>query len=300
MYGAVLRKRKIMKKISFAYIILAGILWGTSCIFVNNLAPYGMNSIHISCIRGVVASLTMVVYALLWDRRLFKINLKELLLYLGGGVGMFFTSACYYASMQMTSVSTAVTLMYTAPVFVMIYSVLFFGEKLTRFKFASVIIMIVGCGLVSGIIGGFKFDLAGIALGFMAGIAYSSYNIFTKIQMRNKCHPVTASMYCFIFMAIISICVSKPSEILNVARINPYLILWMIGCGVCTSVLPYFFYTLALKKLPAGTASALAIVEPMSATVFGMVLYSQMPDIYSGIGIILILGAVFMLSKVKE
>ncbi|MBE7011091.1 MAG: hypothetical protein E7415_00245 [Ruminococcaceae bacterium] len=289
-----------MKKISFVYIILAGILWGTSCIFVNNLALYEMNSIHISCIRGTIASLTMIIYVLLYDRKLFKVSIKELMLYFGGGIGMFFTSACYYASMQMTSVSTAVVLMYTAPVFVMIYSVLFFGEKLKKLKAVSILAMIIGCGLVSGIIGGFKFDFFGIVLGFCAGIAYSTYNIFTKIQMREKCHPITASMYCFIFMAIISLFVAKPTEIVDVAMKSPRSILWMISCGVCTSVLPYFLYTVALKNIPVGTASALAIVEPMSATVFGMVLYSQMPDIYSGCGIVLILSAVFMLSRVKE
>lgn len=289
-----------MKKLSFLYIILAGILWGTSCIFVDKLSVYGLNSIHISCIRGITASLAMVIYVFLYDKSLFKVKFWEIVLYLAGGIAMFSTSASYYASMQMTSVSTAVVLMYTAPIFVMIYSVMFFGEKLTGYKSFAILIMIIGCGLISGIIGGFKFNLLGIMLGFTAGLAYSSYNILTKIQMRKGFNPMTATMYCFVFMAVISLFVAEPLYIAEIALKTPRVLIWMISCGICTSFLPYFFYTIALKNLPAGTASALGIVEPMSATVFGIIFLSQVPDVFSFAGIILILGAVFMLSRVKE
>ncbi len=289
-----------MKTKAFIYIILAGILWGTSGIFVHFLAPIGLSSIQMTAIRGIISSIVMVTYTLISDKQLFKISLKQFAMLACTGMGMFLTAFCYYASMQASSVSTAVILMYTSSIFVLIYSVLFLGEKLTLLKGISLVFMIIGAGLVSGIVGGLKFSFIGIALGLLSGITYSVYSIISKILINNKCSPQTLSMYCFIFMALIATSISKPNEIVSIAAKNPLYILLMVGCGICTCVLPYFLFTLSLKNLPAGTASSLSIVEPLAATLFSITILGEKLSIYSSIGIVLIISAVFMLSKSKE
>lgn len=287
-----------MKKLSFAYIVLASILWGTSAIFVHYLAPYGFTSIHMTFMRSIVALAAIGGYILFCDKKLFKANLKELLLFAGSGISFFCTASCYYYSMQITSVSTAVVLMYTAPVFVMIYSVAFLGEKLTKIKLVAVISMLIGCALVSGVIGGIKFNVFGILIGFMSGISYSAYNIFTKIEMRNRSNPLTATFYCFLFAAAVGVFASNPTAIPGCISDNPSLTIPLaVGMGVCTCIMPYFLYTLALKHVPAGTATALGIIEPMSATIFSILLFNEKPGIPSFCGMFLILGAVFLLSK---
>lgn len=288
-----------MKK-AFIYIILAGIFWGSSGIFVHYLSPMGFSSVDITTVRSIVGVICMALFLLVKDREAFAVKPKELALYIGSGIGFFFTGTCYYASMQMTSVSTAVVLMYTAPVFVLIYSVAFLGEKLTVTKGLSVAAMLVGCALVSGIIGGFKFDLWGIAVGLMSGVAYSAYNIFTKIQMRSGYSPYGATLFCFVFTALISILVSKPLQIIQIVSTNPGSLILALVCGICTCVLPYLFYTLALRELPAGTASSLAIVEPLAATVFSVAFLGEKLTMYSCTGIIMIVSAIFVLGKNKE
>ena len=188
--------------------------------------------------------------------------------------------------------------MYTAPVFVMIYSVLFLGEKLTKLKLFSVLRMLVGCVLVSGIIGGLKFNLFGIAVGLMAGISYSAYNIFTKLEMRRGYNPVVANLYSFLFASIIGILSCKPGGAVAIFSAFPLKsAMFVLLLGILTSILPYLLYTIALKKLPVGTASALGIIEPMSASIFSFVLLGEKPGILSLTGIILIFGAVLLLSK---
>lgn len=289
-----------MKNKAFLYIILAGIFWGTSGIFNYVLKPMGITAPQITAIRGIVSSICMAVYVFFYDKNLFRATLKELLLYICGGVAVFATSASYFFSMQLSSVSTAVVLMYTAPIFVMIYSVLFLGEKFTRLKFTSLVLMMLGASLVSGIIGGFKYSTIGIIFGFTAGIMYSTYNILTKIQMRHGCNPISASMYCFFFMALTALIFSKPMGIIEVIAENKISAIYMLLCGVCTCVLPYFLYTLSLKLLPVGTASALSIIEPMSATLFSVALLGESLNVFTLSGIILILSAVFLLSRSKE
>ena len=290
-----------MKTRAFIFIILTGILWGTSGLFVDALAPLGFSSLQMTAMRGVVAFLCIAVYALVRNPAIFKVNKRELALFAVSGLGIFGTAACYYASMQLTSVSTAVVLMYTAPVIVMIVSVAFLGEKMTPLKGICVVAMMVGCSLVSGIVGGAKFHAVGIAIGLLSGISYSAYNIFTKLQMRAHSHPMAATLYSFLFMAILACCFCKPGEAIHLIAANPVKTLpLVVSIGVVNCVLPYCFYTLALKELPVGTASALGIVEPMAATIFSVTLLGEKLRISSLLGIVLILGAVCLLSRNKE
>ncbi|MBQ8409595.1 MAG: EamA family transporter [Clostridia bacterium] len=289
-----------MKKKAFIYVIIAGIFWGSSGIFVGFLAPYGFTSLQMTAVRGLVSFLCMAIYVLLRNRGLWRVKLPDLLLFLGAGVTLFGTASGYYSSMQMTSVSTAVTLMYTAPVYVTVVSVLFFGERLSKLKVVAIACMLVGCCFVSGVIGGLKFDLLGILLGVFSGISYAGYNIFTKISMRRGNSPVTATMYSFLFMTLVALLVCNPKEIVTYTVKDPNLLLPMlIGLGIVTEVVPYLLYTLSLRELPAGTASALAIVEPLAAMVFGVLIFHEVPDVPSFVGIVLILLAVILLGRAE-
>ncbi len=290
-----------MKKFGLIYIILASVLWGTSGIFVDSLEPYGVTSVQMTFIRGLVAFICMGIFVLIKGRNIVKTNLKEILLFMGSGLSFFLTATCYFRSMQLTSVSTAVVLMYTAPIFVMVYSVSFLGEKLSPLKLVAVTGMIAGCCLVSGIIGGLRINTAGIAIGLLSGIAYGSYNIITKIEMQKGINPVKANFYCFLFGVLLGLVTAKPSGLVHCISQNPPLVISLfIGMGIFACIAPYFFYTLALREIPAGTASSLAILEPMAATVISMMILGEKLSLYPAIGIILILSSVFLLSREKQ
>ncbi len=289
-----------MKLKAFILIITACALWGTSGLFVDFLAPYGFNTFHMMGARSCVAFVAIALYALIFNRKKFKTNIKALLLFALAGLSIYATGAFYYASMQMTSVSTAVVLMYSAPIYVMIFSVLFLGEKLTPLKLVSVALMLVGCCFVSGIIGGLRFDAVGILLGILAGIAYAAYNIATKISMQKGNDPVTCTLYSFMFMAMIAFVFTEPQKMAEYSKASPATIIpALIALGLITSIIPYFLYTLSLRDIPAGTAASLGILEPMSATLFSVILLGEKLTLLSAVGMVLILAAVFMLGKAE-
>lgn len=290
-----------MKKYGLLYIILASVLWGTSGIFVHFLSPFGITSSQMTLIRSIVPLICIGTYIFFKNHSLLKTNPKELLLFLGSGASFFGTSIFYFYSMQLTSISTAVVLMYTAPIFVVIFSVLFLGEKLGKSKFIAIAGMIIGCALVSGIIGGIRFNAFGIIIGFLSGLSYASYNILTKIEMKKGINPLKANMYNFLFATLIGCAVSKPDGILPCLMINPAIAVSLaVGMGIVTSILPYFFYTLALREVPAGTASSLGILEPMSATIFSVLIFGENLSLPALAGIILILFSVFLLGRQSE
>ena len=289
-----------MKKLPFLYIILAGISWGSSGIFVHYLAPWGFSSMQMAALRGSISFCALALFALIRDRSLFRIRLSDALLFLCIGTSMFCSATFYYSSMQMTSVSTAVVLMYTAPVYVSIVSAIFFGERFSRLKLLAVVLMLVGCCLVSGIVGGLRFDLVGIIFGALSGVSYATYNVLTKWALRRGTRPLSASLYSFLFMAVISVSACKPWEIpALIAQNPPTLIPLVLGLGIFTYILPFVLYTLAMKDLPAGTASALGIVEPMAATLFSVILFDEKLSVFSLGGILLILLSVLLLSRAE-
>ena len=289
-----------MKKQAFFFIIAAGILWGMSGIFVHLLAPYGYTSLQMTALRGAVSFLCLFFGALIRNRSAFRVKLPELLLFAGIGLALFGTGSCYFASMQLTSISTAVVLMYMSPVYVTVFSALFFGEKLSRLKLVAVVGMLVGCCLVSGIFGGLTVNLGGILLGLLSGISYAAYNILTKISMRRGSSPISTTLYSFFFLSVIALAVADPISIVEHTAKKPALLLPLtVALGVVTFVLPYLFFTLGMRALPAGTASALSVVEPMAATVFGVLLLREPIEPLALVGIFVILLSVVLLSRAE-
>ncbi len=289
-----------MKKRAFIYVIAAGILWGTSGIFVHNLAPFCYSSLQMTAMRGGVALVLLLLYAIVRDRSAFRVNLRELCIFALTGLALFGTGSCYFLSMQKSTISTAVVLMYMAPVYVAVWSVLFFSEKMSKLKITAIMCMLVGCVLVSGVIGGISYDGFGIFMGVLSGISYGAYNILTKISMRRGSSAISATIYSTLFMTALAFAVASPYELFEITQGKPAQTLpWIVGVGVVTFVLPYLLFTLAMKELPAGTASSLSVVEPMSATIFGVVLFKEKLGALSACGIILIFLAVILLGKTE-
>lgn len=289
-----------MKIKAFIYIILSCALWGSSCLFVDAIGSYGFTTLQMMGGRALVAFLAITIYSLLFNRQAFKTNLKSVWVFIFVGLFIYGTGALYYASMVMTSVSTAVVLMYTAPIYVVIFSVIFLKEKLTGLKLISVIIMLVGCTFVSGIIGGLRFDTIGILLGILAGFAYAGYNIVTKISMQKGNAPTTCTLYGFMFMTVIALVFCEPQKTVELTSKNPLpIIILFVALGLITSIIPYFLFTIALRDISAGTASSLGILEPMSATLFSIAFLGEKLTLLSSIGMLLILSAVFMLGKAE-
>ena len=290
-----------MKKKAFLFIIIAGLLWGSSGIFVKFISPLGFTSLQMTAVRGAISLLCMAAYVLISDRSLFLVKPAYLLLLAPIGVFLFSTASLYYTAMQMTSISTAVVLMYTSPIYVSVFSMLFLGEKRSPLKFAAILLLVVGCGLVSGIVGGFRFDPLGILLGFLSGLSYAAYNILTKIALKKGNNPISVSLYGFLFMVIVAIPFSSPTSLFENISASPSVALpLLIGLGICTFVLPYFLYTSAMKDLSAGTASAFSVVEPLAATVYSVVFFKEKLDVFGVVGIVTVLISVILIGLIEN
>ena len=281
-----------------ALIILAGIFWGSMGIFVRRLTACGFNSIQITSVRLTLAAVAFCLVQLLCDPAGFRISPRDLPLFLGLGVGsVLFFSSCYFTAINMMSLSTAAILLYTSPIWIMLMSVLFFREKLTGRKLLALALAFGGCVLVSGISGG-GLTLPGLLIGLGSGIGYGLYSILGTVALR-RYSPYSVTTWTFLFAAVGSWFISRPAEI--IARISSApspLGLFLFCCltALITAVVPFLTYTLGLRTVEASRAGILATIEPMVATLIGVLIFSEPLTLSSGLGVLLILAAVILLN----
>ena len=280
-------------------IILAGCFWGSMGIFVRRLSTFGFSPIQIVVLRITVAALAFSLLLLIKDRSGFRIAPRDLPLFLGLGFGsiLFFT-VCYFSAITIMPLSTAAILLYTSPIWIMLMSVLFFREKLNRIKLTALALAFAGCVLVSGI-SGEGLPLTGLLLGLGSGIGYGLYSILGTVALR-KYSPYTVTTYTFLFAAAGSWLVCRPADMISkIAAADNLtgLLLFCVLTGLVTAVIPFLAYTLGLRTVEASRAGILATIEPLVATLVGIVVFSEPLTLLSGLGIVLILAAVILLNR---
>ena len=279
-------------------ILLAGCFWGSMGIFVRRLGTFGFSPVQVVCIRVTLAALFFSVLLLAKDRRGFRIALRDLPLFLGLGFGsiLFFT-VCYFTAITMMPLSTAAILLYTSPIWIMLMSVLFFREKLNGKKLAALALAFAGCVLVSGI-SGEGITLAGLLVGLGSGLGYGLYSILGTVALR-KYSPYTVTAYPFLFAAAGSWLICGPADLISKFAAAPELASLLLFCGLTalvTAVIPFLLYTLGLRRVEASRAGILATVEPLVATLIGILVFSEPLTLLSGLGMLLILSAVILLN----
>ena len=280
-----------MKKLAFLPVLLAGILWGCIGIFVRHYTARGLEPMQTVVIRIVIAAALFSLFVLIYDRKLFKIKLKDLWIFLGSGVisvGVF--TYCYFTSMKLSSLSVAAVLLYTAPAFVMLFSLIFFKEKLTVPKVISLLLAVLGCAMTTGVIGGqLNVTLAGFLFGLGSGICYALYSIFSRFALNRGYQPFTITLYTFIFAAIASVAVTDVRPVWRVVTADWGSAGYAVLFALVSCVLPYTLYTLGLKYIASSTASIIATVEPVVATIVGAVIFSEplaVPFGYLGVALV--------------
>lgn len=288
------------QKKALLFIILAGLLWGTSCLFASALKPY-FTPLQMTGMRGILAGIGMTVYAFLTDRKCFRVKLRWLFVFACNGACLFLTAFFYYSAMPLTGAPTAVILMYLSTVMVLIFAVIVWKESFTTLKCISVIAMLAGCCLVSGIVGGLNFHLVGVLFGLGSALTYTTYNVLTKFSARHGQNPVSVTVYGFLTMSVISLFVVEPTVTFPIIASQPVkLIPLVLGLGICTFIVPYFLYNLSLQELDAGTAASFGVVEPMASTVYSVIFLKEPMTVYSVIGVVLVLVAVVLLGKAEN
>lgn len=264
---------KIRDHLGEAAVFLGASLWGCIGVFARSLTAAGFTPVQTVALRAVLTALMLFVYLLVFHRDWLKIRLRDLWIFLGTGLCSFvFFNTCYMNSIEENSLSVACILMYTSPFWVLFLSALLFREKLTARKLISLVIVFAGCVLVC-VSPSLRLSGIGLLYGLLSGFGYALYSIFGKFAA-GKYHPLTITFYTFLFAAvgILPFC-GLPALCRLVCQ--PANWGWILGIAVINTVLPYLLYTYGLSKTTPGKAAVIAIVEPVVASLTGVLAFGE-------------------------
>lgn len=279
-------------------VLLAAACWGIIGLFVRRLSGAGLGVWEISLTRMGVGLLAIGVYLGLFHRDRLRIRLRDLWCFAGAGIlSLMCMNFCYNQAVQVTSLAIAGTLLYTAPTFVMLMSLVFFREPMTKTKLLALVLAFAGCALVSGIARGhLALTPRALLLGLGSGLSYALYSIFSRFALDRGYDSWTITFYSFAVCVLGCLCFSHPGQIVSAAAAQPALLIPMLLLGLITGFAAFVLYTAGLRHLEAGRASVIASFELVFGAIVGLIAYGERIGLDALAGIVLILIAVGVLS----
>lgn len=273
-------------------VLLGGALWGTMGVAGHPLFESDLPTLQIVSMRTSLAAVSILLIMFLTKPSLLKIRPKHIPFFmLCGFLAQYVFGFGYYSSIRMSGATAAVILLYTAPIFVSIYSRIFFRELFTWEKILGLVLTLTGCFLTVGGLNLAHYDVnpLGIPFGLLAGFAFASYTIMGKIGLTNY-SPLTVATYSLTFGAVFLFITHPPVAIAG--QMTPLMWVSLLGLGLVSTTFAYICYTFGLQLIESSRASIIASSEVVSAAVLAYFVLQEPMDLPRLIGIALVLSGV--------
>ncbi len=274
---------------STAFVLLAALCWGLSGGIGGILMADGWDAFVVAFYRGAIGLLFVVVWLILRPRGSGLTSRRLWFWSAIAGFGVAGNFGFYFMSIAQGSVTVAVTLMYCAPVFVYLVSFSLKLERPTALKWAAIVLVMVGIILLTQIyaIGASGVTLIGVGAGLLAGLSYAVF-IFGFKYAAPHGSPQAILSIAFAVLAIILIWPGDAEQTVAVLSTPAWPL--FAGLGVLGAGLSFVLYIIGLNHTAPAVASIVAMVEPVTASLFGVVVLNESlvgPQIF-GMGLILI------------
>ena len=267
----------------YGEIIIAAVLWSLAGIFAKQI--HGMSAQSIIFYRVVLAFVIFFVFIVI-SGNLKIIELKDKKIYLIiFGILQAGTMLTFFISLLKASVSIAVLLLYTAPVYITILSPWILKEKSTKKGIIALFLSILGILLI---VDPEKLDFQYYSIGILAGIA--SGIIYAFQIMISKYASSTYSGYTQAFWSfLIAILILLPVGIAPFDVVHENLG-YLILLSIFPTILAVSLYFNGLKRVKTQNASILGLIEPLSAVILAVLILGEQISTFEMIGGALILA----------
>ena len=225
---------------------LAAVLYSIGGLFIK-LIPWG--GMAINGARTAIALVVIGLYLKLTGHRP-KMNLWVLV----GALAVCGTNILFSIANKLTTAGNAIVLQFTAPIFVILFSVLFFGKKPQKLDLTA-------CGLVLGGVLLFFIDslsaggMLGNILALLSGISYAG--VFMMNDMPDS-DPISSVFWGDVISAVVGL-----PFLGYETEFSGNIFVALLVLGVFQVALAYILMVEGLKTTPAVTASLVSGVEPV-------------------------------------
>lgn len=288
-------QRELRVIASTAFVMLAALFWGMSGGIGSMLMANGWDAFLVSFYRGFIGLLFILIWLLLRPAQSGFSNRRLWFWSAIAGIGVAGNFAFYFASIFQGSVAVAATLMYCAPVFVYLLSFVLKLEKPTALKWAAMALVMLGVVLLTQLyaISSSGLTLLGVVFGLLAGLSYAIF-IFGFKYAAPHGSPQAILSIAFAVLVLVLLLPSSDEQMVRALVSEDKLLFFTLG--IFGAGLSFVLYIIGLRHTAPTMASMVAMVEPITATLFGVVLLNENLEGVQLVGMGLILTTVTALS----
>lgn len=255
-------------------VALAAVCWGLSGGIGGILTGRGWDPIVISFYRGAIGLVFVVVWLALRPQHSGLGNPRLWFWSLIGGVGVAGNFVFYFLSIAQGSIAVAATLMYCAPVFVYLVSFALRLEVLTLSKGIAIVVAMAGIVLLTGVynIHASAVTVTATLAGVLSGLCYALFIFGLKYAAP---HGSPQAILVVVFTVVAAILagladIHEARAALITASGPLFITMGVLGAG-----LSFICYVVGLYHTAPALASMVAMVEPVIASLFGLVVLNQ-------------------------
>ncbi len=273
-------------------IIAGAMCWGTLGILGTALERAGFGSTEVASLRICIAFAFLLAALPYFWRGLRRLQWRQLpMLVLQSLIGMLGMSLCYFAAVSRVGPSLAVALLYTAPVWSLIFARLLLGEGISGKSAALTVAAALGVGLMMA--DGISAQIAGILFGLGAGMCYALYGVLGKRAMLG-CAPMPVLFTSIAFSALVLLCL--PDTRSAFAKLPAQTAdVWLSAAALALigTLAAFTLFVRGLQKMPAAQAAVFTVFEPLTAIALAALLLGERLGgmQYAGVAVIIAAAA---------
>jgi len=280
-------------------IALAAISWGTTGVTMTLLARgAAAEPLLVGFVRLAIAAPFLLGAALVSTRDWRVSATRDALALLTMGAAMAAYQVFYFRAVTLTGVAVAALLaICSAPLMIAALAALFLRERLTTTVGISLAMAVAGTALL--VIGprGIGEISSGFALGAVlalgAGLSYAIYAVVGKATLA-RVAPLPLAGVTFTVAAL----ALAPVLWWEAAVAEPLAKGWplFLYLGLVPTALAYGLFTVGLRRTPATVAGITTLLEPLTASTLGVLLFGEQLGAAGTVGALLLLAAIALLA----
>jgi len=289
----------------YLLIVLAGFLSGAIVFGGEVFSILGLSLFEIS-IWTYLIGLAPIFLILFFQKKL-ALRRDTILIFILYGFLSALTAMGQFSSVILgLPVAIAVLLLYTQPLWTIIYAGIFMKEKVGILEVICCILVLIGVLFLVNPWGSFHISTwLGFFAGLMGGIGLSGWVLTSSAASKKGNEPtntffwgsVSLLIFLFIFLPITRFFIDDPAIVRFSTDLPLYLWIYLALFSLLTNVFCHISFFYGVKVVPAVDASLVMLVEPVIGTILAALFLSQAITFSVFIGGMLILIANYLIIR---
>lgn len=234
-----------------------------------------------------------------YQRELARTGRKNVAMCLLSGVFLGFHFASYLESLKYTTIASSTVLVDLEVLFVALMMFFLFRERIPRLALAGIAVTLIGSFIIAmGDSSGGSNIIYGDMMALLGAFCTSVYTMIGRAQRQH----LSTTAYTFLVYLSASVTLGIAVALTGTQAVGYPVTdyLSFLGMAVCCTLLGHSIFSWALRYISPAFVSTAKLLEPVFATIMGILLFSEIPRVNQVIGGVIVIGGILIYMFTKE